>query len=131
MLGWLISKGNCFPVKRGVTDRSAFRETKKVLSSNHGLVFFPEGTRSRDNNFLKPKPGIGMLLKQANIPAPIVPTYIHASNNLLNCFLRRKQLFIIIGSPIPARKVAHYLTDKNSHSKRQSKFPKTKIIKPF
>lgn len=115
MIGWLISKGNAFPVKRGANDRGAFRETKNTLLNNNGLVFFPEGKRSRDDNFLKPKPGIGMILKQANIPVPIIPAYIHASNHLLDCLLRRKQLTIIIGNPIPSEEILHYLTDKDGY----------------
>lgn len=62
------------------------------------LLLFPEGTRSRDGNFLEPKLGIGMIALEAGVP--IVPAYISNSGNLLNCFLRKKRLIIGFDSPI-------------------------------
>ena len=68
------------------------------MSEGKALLLFPEGTRSRDGNFLEPKLGIGMIALEAGVP--IVPAYISNSGNLLNCFLKRKRLIISFDSPI-------------------------------
>ena len=115
IFGWLISRINAFPVRRGTIDRNAFRQTEQVFENGYGLVFFPEGTRGPVDHFLKPKPGIGFVLKQAKIRVPIVPVYLHGTRNLRDCFFRRARLMLTIGKPISAEEVAGYLTGKEGY----------------
>ena len=98
LFGWLIRKYNAFPVSRGAFDRKAITQAGELLKEGKALLLFPEGTRSRDGNFLEPKLGIGKIAKEAGVP--IVPAYIANSGNLLLTFLKRKKLVILFGSPI-------------------------------
>lgn len=112
LAGWFFSRMNAFPVKRGAMDLTALRQTIKVLAQGHGLVFFPEGTRGPGDRFLKPKPGIGMIIKHSDLLLPIVPVYLHGTKRLWDCFLRKECLALTIGQLIPAKEVALYLTDR-------------------
>jgi len=62
---------------------------------------FPEGTRSPDDRFLPPKPGIGLIA--ARSAAPIVPAYIHNSWRILPkgaIMIRPHKLFVCFGKPL-------------------------------
>ena len=98
LFGWLIRKYNAFPVSRGAFDRKAITQAGELLKEGKALLLFPEGTRSRDGNFLEPKLGVGKIAKEAGVP--IVPAYIANSKDLFRTFLRRKKLVILFGSPI-------------------------------
>jgi 1-acyl-sn-glycerol-3-phosphate acyltransferase len=98
LFGWLIRKYNAFPVARGAFDRKAISQAVTLLKGKKALLFFPEGTRSRDGDFLEPKLGVGKIALEAGVP--IVPAYIGNSGNLFKTFLKRKKLVILFGSPI-------------------------------
>ena len=88
------------PVARGAVVRNAVRLSLQAIASGLGLVFFPEGTRSKTENFLEPRAGIGMIAAHAK--CPIVPTYLHGPNRLKDCFLRRQRMAVIYGEPLSA-----------------------------
>jgi 1-acyl-sn-glycerol-3-phosphate acyltransferase len=98
LFGWLIRKYNAFPVTRGAFDRKAISQAVTLLKERKALLLFPEGTRSRDGNFLEPKLGVGKIASEGGVP--IVPAYIGNSGNLFETFLKRKKLVILFGSPI-------------------------------
>ncbi len=100
LLGAVIRATNALPVSRGAVDRQALRLAVEVIRRGFGLTLFPEGTRSRTDDFLPPKPGIGMIASQA--ACPIVPTYVHGSNRLSDCFRRRERMSITYGVPLSA-----------------------------
>lgn len=43
--------------------------------------------------------------------------YMGGTNNLKDCFWRRRKLAFIIGKPISAEEIAEYLTDKKGYQK--------------
>jgi 1-acyl-sn-glycerol-3-phosphate acyltransferase len=98
IFGWLIKKYNAIPITRGAFDRRAIIQAVKLLKEGKALLLFPEGTRSREGNFLEPKLGIGMIAREAGVP--IVPAYISNSGDLINCILRRKRLIIGFDTPV-------------------------------
>lgn len=98
ILGTYLRIVNTIPVKRGTIDRNAMEMAVKAIHSGSPFLMFPEGTRSLTDDFLKPKPGIGMIALQAK--CAIVPVYIHNSNRLLDCFLWKRRLYVIFGRPI-------------------------------
>jgi len=98
LFGWLIKKYNAIPITRGAFDRKAITKAVELLREGKALLFFPEGTRSRDGKFLEPKLGLGMIALEAKVP--IVPAYISNSGNLFTSFLRRKRLVIGFDMPI-------------------------------
>ena len=99
-LGFLLRRVHCIPVRRGAVDRETIRLCVKELTRGWGVAMFPEGTRGTGEQFLDPKPGIGMIAKRC--PCPVVPAYITNSNKLKDCILRRKKMSIVYGAPIPA-----------------------------
>ncbi len=105
-----ITATNALPVSRGAVDRQALKLAIGVVRQGFGLTLFPEGTRSKTKDFLKPKPGIGIIASRA--ACPIVPTYIHGSNKLSDCFRRRDRMSITYGEPLSAEWVAAQPSDK-------------------
>lgn len=61
--------------------RSSLALAAAVLSRDRGLIWFPEGERSRSGELLPFRPGIGMLLQR--FPVPVVPVFISGSHAAL------------------------------------------------
>jgi 1-acyl-sn-glycerol-3-phosphate acyltransferase len=114
LLGSILRRVNALPVKRGVIDRQAVGMSIEVVKRGFGLTVFPEGTRSRDDGFLKPKPGIGLIAKQAR--CPIVPCYLHGTNKLSKCFWGRLRLGVTYGEPISADWIGSLPDEKSSYT---------------
>lgn len=98
-LGPLVSRLNSLPVRRGAIDRNALSNSLAMLKSGTPLTVFPEGTRSRTTDFLPPKAGVGLLARKALVP--ILPAYLHGSNHIKDCLLRRERLSVTYGPVIP------------------------------
>lgn len=92
--GWLITKFNATPVKRGVVDKRAINQVNEILNREETIVIFPEGSRKS----FTAKPGIGLLA--INTKSTILPVYLENSNHLFKCLLRIKRLKVYIGKPI-------------------------------
>lgn len=86
-----------FPVTRGRSDMGAINMAQKHLEDGDVLGVFIEGTRSRDGNLLKPKPGAVMLASKCH--APIVPCCITSKGGGVPRLFRRS--IIAYGKPIP------------------------------
>jgi len=113
LLGWLITRTNALPVKRGTIDRNAIKLCCGVLESGYGLTIFPEGTRARGREFLPAKPGIGIIASEAGVP--IVPAYIHGSDRLPDCLLGRDRLGIYYGKPIEPETIRSFTAEKEGY----------------
>jgi len=111
--GAAIRAANSLPVSRGVVDRQALKLAIDVVKAGFGLTMFPEGTRSRTEQFLSPRPGIGIIATRAG--CPIVPTYIHGSNKLRECFWGRDKMSITYGAPLTAEWVLSQGTGKKAY----------------
>ena len=115
LFGFIISRTNALPVRRGTIDRKALELSTGVIERGYGLTIFPEGTRSKTDGFLPPKPGVGMLSLRAR--CPIVLGYVHGSNRLWDCLLGRQRLSITFGGPILPEEYADLSSDKQSYQK--------------
>jgi 1-acyl-sn-glycerol-3-phosphate acyltransferase len=74
---------------------------RRLLEDDMGLIFFPEGTRSRTGEMGRFRCGIGTLVAGTNIP--VVPCYIEGSFEALSAtskFSRPKKIRITVGKPI-------------------------------
>ncbi|MEE9553299.1 MAG: lysophospholipid acyltransferase family protein, partial [candidate division Zixibacteria bacterium] len=109
----LISSLNSIPVKRGVFDRSALLRAETVLKNGYGLIFFPEGTRSKTGELGKGKPGIGMLARKAMVP--ILPVYIKNSKGFLSIPFSSRRLSVSFGPPLTPEKLAGISDDKDGY----------------
>ena len=56
---------------------------------------FPEGTRRYARGFGIPRPGVGLLATQAQVP--VIPTYVHNTHRVL----RFSRLGVYFGAPLP------------------------------
>lgn len=115
LFGGAISRTNALPVSRGAVDRQAIKLAVDAIKRGHGLTFFPEGTRSRTDDFLPPKPGIGVIASRAG--CAIVPAYLHGTNKLKDCFRRRVRMSISYGEPIPAEWVRSQPQSREGYQK--------------
>jgi 1-acyl-sn-glycerol-3-phosphate acyltransferase len=112
VFGEIIRRTNALPVKRGAVDRDALKASVEVINQGFGLVFFPEGTRSKTQQFLLPKPGLGLLATMAK--CPIVPGYLHGSNRLKECFWGRTRMSMTFGPALSAEWVASFSSERES-----------------
>jgi 1-acyl-sn-glycerol-3-phosphate acyltransferase len=113
IMGPIVSRLNSLPVRRGTIDRHALAAALEKLAGGCPLTVFPEGTRSRTGDFLPVKPGIGLLARKAEVD--VVPAFIHGSNRLKDCLLRREQLSVTYGPPIPSAWIADQPDSKEGY----------------
>jgi 1-acyl-sn-glycerol-3-phosphate acyltransferase len=111
--GFVLNRVNARPVKRGVIDRSALETAIEILKAGKALTVFPEGTRSKTDDFLPPKPGIGMIAREAGVS--IVPAFIHGANRLSDCFWGKTRLTVKYGGPISAEWVKCQSAEKEGY----------------
>ena len=67
-----------YPVKRGMSDREAFRNTLKILKGGEVVGLFPEGTRSTTGELGKGLAGAGFFALKGNavvMPCAIIGPY--------------------------------------------------------
>ncbi len=119
LFGAVIRATNSLPVSRGAVDRQALKLAIDVVKTGFGLTMFPEGTRSHTDQFLPPRPGIGIIATRAG--CPIVPTYIHGSNKLRECFWGRDKMSITYGEPLTAEWVLSLGTGKEAYQQIAAK----------
>jgi hypothetical protein len=86
---------------------------RTIVNRGDGLVFFPEGTRAIDCEFLDPKPGIGLLATE--LQCPIVPCYLHGSNKFADVFWGREKHSIRYGEPITPEWIASVPKEKEGY----------------
>src|SRR3954470_24037468 len=77
----LLSGLGAFPVRRGTADPDALETARLHLEAGRVLAMFPEGTRHREPDSLRPpRKGVGRLAIEAQ--APIVPCAITGTEKL-------------------------------------------------
>ncbi len=113
LFGYIISATNAHPISRGAVDRKSFETAANILKKGDGLVVFPEGTRSKTDDFLPPRPGIGMIARKSL--CPICPTYINGTNRLWDCFIGRDRLGINYGRTITADELEQFEDNKDGY----------------
>ena len=94
ILGPLIKQVNAFPIRRMERDMGAFRMAQRILTSGRCLILFPEGTRQKDGNLGRARPGVGMMAIRTG--CRVVPVYVHNSHRLPGL----AKLAVVFGQPI-------------------------------
>jgi 1-acyl-sn-glycerol-3-phosphate acyltransferase len=89
----VLPKVNAYPVKRGMSDREAFRNTLKVLKSGKVVGMFPEGTRSKTGEIGKGLSGAGFFALKGG-DAVVVPCAI------IGPYKAFKRLKVVYGKPL-------------------------------
>jgi 1-acyl-sn-glycerol-3-phosphate acyltransferase len=101
VLGRLLPKLNVIPVELERTDRSALKALIRILRSGHGVLVFPEGSRTPDGNLQPALPGLGLII--AKTRAPVVPMRIFGAFEAwpIGAKLRFSgRITIVVGSPL-------------------------------
>ena len=75
--GAFIRSLNAFPVRQGEGDIGAVKEVIRRLQEGHALNVYPEGARTRDGELDKMQPGVGLMIRRAQVP--VVPAVIDGS----------------------------------------------------
>jgi 1-acyl-sn-glycerol-3-phosphate acyltransferase len=101
LLGWLLPRLNVIPVDQEGGDRSALKALIRALRANHGVLVFPEGSRTLDGNLQPALPGLGFVI--AKTLAPVVPMRIFGAHQALpraGGRLRFCPITIVVGEPL-------------------------------
>lgn len=80
---------------------AVIRQVKKLLNAGISVLFFPEGTRSRDGHLLPFKPGGFAVAVETGVP--VVPVTINGSRAILpprEWKVRSGEIEIVFGEPI-------------------------------
>ncbi|MBI4722162.1 MAG: 1-acyl-sn-glycerol-3-phosphate acyltransferase [Candidatus Stahlbacteria bacterium] len=100
---WVMKAFNAYPINTKKPSKENLKYIETLLDKGLGLLFFPEGTRSRTGNFLKFNPGIGWFALRTSVP--IVPTFIKGTNtSLISQLVRQNRVYVKFGTPILANK---------------------------
>jgi 1-acyl-sn-glycerol-3-phosphate acyltransferase len=113
LFGWVLRSVNALPVSRGTIDRAALEMAVDTIRKGFGLTIFPEGTRSRTDEFLPPKPGIGIIASRA--ACPILVGYVQGTNRLSSCLRWRDKVRIAFGEPFNPDWVASFPSTKEGY----------------
>ncbi len=70
--GLLLRAVGSMPLERRGFDAITIRKVMSHLKRGASMVIFPEGTRSKNDEMLRAKPGIGLILHEAGYP-PVIP----------------------------------------------------------
>lgn len=96
LLGFILPRVNAFPVKRGMSDRKAFRTALSVLKEGNVVGLFPEGTRSPDGELQKGLAGAGFFaLKGEGVVMPCA---------IIGPYKPFRRLKVVYGKPIDMAK---------------------------
>lgn len=101
VLGWLIRKFDSFPVKRGMLDKTAIKNSLDVLKSGNVLLLFPEGARSLTGDIQEAKPGVGFIVYHSK--SPVVPVLLIGTNRAFPMgawMIRPRKVKVIFGEPL-------------------------------
>jgi len=111
-LRFFMHQIGAFPVQRGLFDRSALIQARRILQSGQCLGMFPEGTRTYGQGLLKAKTGTAHLAMQ--VKCPIVPIAMDGTYRILKRFFHRAEVKVKICSPIypEDKQNAEQLTEK-------------------
>lgn len=101
ILGPILPKLNVIPVDQEGNDRSALKALIRALKANHGVLVFPEGSRTLDGKLQPGLPGVGLVI--AKTLAPVVPMRIFGAHQALprgGGELRLHPITIVVGEPV-------------------------------
>ncbi len=120
--GFVLSKLGAFPVNRGAGDMQAIKHAENSLNDGKLLLIFPEGTRSRDGNPLRPKSGAVYIASDTG--ADVIPVAVCYDGKLR----LRKKVTVCFGEPILNSEIKMSEENKVVESRRGSALIMDRII---
>ncbi len=101
-LSWIIRSCGAYPVRRGSSDREAFRIANNKLLSGWATGVFLDGTRQADGRINQPMAGAALLAARSG--SYLLPVAIINSHRVLKkkgFFPRLLPIHLRVGTPIP------------------------------
>ncbi|MFZ4116028.1 MAG: lysophospholipid acyltransferase family protein [Chthoniobacterales bacterium] len=101
ILGKLLPHFCVIPVDRDGSDRSALKNIIRRLREGHGVLLFPEGTRSLDGSLQKARSGLGLII--AKTKAPVLPMRIFGAHEAFPKNAKKIRLHpitVVLGKPL-------------------------------
>jgi 1-acyl-sn-glycerol-3-phosphate acyltransferase len=98
-LAFLLRGVDCFPVRRGEADRTAFKTTMTMLEEGRVVCIFPEGTRYDGIELGEAEPGAALFAIRTG--CPVVPVFVRGAHLMLgkDDKPRRGKITIAFGEP--------------------------------
>ncbi len=100
-LGSLLRHMRAIPVRRNAEDISVLEKSVELLKHECNICIFPEGTRAKPGEFLRPKPGVGYLAIKSGYP--VLPVYIEGTDRILPRGAKLPKpgkVKVVIGKPV-------------------------------
>jgi cytidylate kinase len=97
-LGQLIRGLHAIPLRRGQFDKRALQAAEAVLRHGRPVAIFPEGTRVRDPELARPRRGVALLARRAQVR--VVPVCLIGTDQTRKALLRRTSIQIRFGTPL-------------------------------
>ena len=99
LCGWFIRQGGGIPVRGSKEDRASVDKAITACKEGRGLLIFPEGTRSKDGQLLKPKSGAFVVASAAQVDMIPCRILYGTPDGKMHLFCRVRVCF---GKAIPA-----------------------------
>jgi 1-acyl-sn-glycerol-3-phosphate acyltransferase len=99
LFNFLFNEWKVIPIEREMVDRDAFANILEALAQDKVLAIFPEGTRSKNGNLLKGKPGVVAIAAKSK--APIIPISFYGYENFWDNLkhFRKTEFHVAVGEP--------------------------------
>ena len=117
---FLFNLWGVIPIEREMIDQKAFQQSLSTLAEGKILAVFPEGTRSKDGQLLRGKPGVVAIAVKSK--APLLPISFYGYENFWDNLkhLRKTDFHIVVGEPFKlnlegnglSREVRQQITDE-------------------
>ena len=112
LLGVILRSMNSIPIDRDGTGLAGIKATMKVLKQGHIVLLFPEGTRTKDGEIQRLKPGFCTLARRCK--ATLVPMAIEGAFDSWprgTSLPQPHPVSVVFGKPLTPDKVAEIDTD--------------------
>ena len=107
--GWLIRAYNAIPIDRDGTALSGIKETLKRLKRGEMVLVFPEGTRTRNGDVGRFRPGFSTLaIRSGAVILPVAIEGAYAAWPRENHLPHPGRVHIHFGEPIPTEEAKKY-----------------------
>lgn len=110
VVGWILRNTYVMPINRESAGTAVIRQTIERLNAGFLCGIFPEGTRSRDGEVGKFKPGFIALIRRSSVP--IYPAALAGTGRALGrgaWFLKPVPVRAAFGKPISVETIREFL----------------------